>query len=214
MDDLDKELERRGHCFCRYAGDCNIYVRTRAAGERVMASVTAFLERELRLRVNRDKSAVARVWERKFLGHRLLSGARLGIAPQGLKRVRARVREIARRKRGIALDRMIRELNSYLTGWVTYFRYAECKSHLRRLDEWIRRKLRCVRLKQRKRAKPIADFLQTLGVPKWRAWRLALSGKGWWRKAGSPQASEAMSIAWFREQGLVGLTERYAPLQP
>jgi len=214
LDDLDKELERRGHSFCRYADDCNIYVRTRAAGERVMASVTAYLERELRLRVNRDKSAVARVWERKFLGHRLLSGGRLGIAPQSLKRVKARVREITRRNRGIALDRMTRELNSYLTGWVTYFRYAQCRSHLRRLDEWIRRKLRCVRLKQRKRVKPIADFLQSLGVPKWRAWRLALSGKGWWRKAGSPQANEAMSIAWFREQGLVSLTERYAALQP
>lgn len=179
-----------------------------------MASVTAFLEGKLRLRVNRDKSAVAPVWERRFLGYRLLWGGRLGIAPKSLERVKARVREITRRNRGIALDRMIRELNSYLTGWVTYFRYAECKSHLRWLDEWIRRKLRCVRLKQRRREKPIVDFLQSLGVPKRRAWLLALSGKGWWGKAGSPQASEAMSIPWFREQGLVSLTERYAALRP
>lgn len=213
LDDLDKELERRGHCLCRYADDCNIYVRTREAGERVMASLTSFLERKLRLRVNREKSAVAHVAERKFLGHRLIGDGRLGIAPRSLERVKARVREITRRSRGVALERMIHELNEFLTGWVTYFRYAECKAHLKRLEEWIRRKLRCVRLKQRKRAKPIADFLQGQGVPEWRAWLLALSGKGWWRMAGSPQAAEAMPNAWFREQNLVSLSERYAALK-
>jgi len=212
LDDLDKELERRGHRFCRYADDCNIYVRTRAAGGRVMASVTAFLEGKLHLRVNREKSAVAYVEERKFLGHRLLAGGRLGIAPKSLARMKARVREITRRNRGISFGQVIQELNAFLTGWVTYFRYAECRTHLQRLDEWIRHKLRCVRLKQRKRAKPIADFLQGLGVPAWRAWLLAKSGKGWWRKAGSPQASEAMPTVWFREQGLVSLTERYVAL--
>jgi RNA-directed DNA polymerase len=214
LDDLDKELERRGHCFCRYGDDCNIYVRTQEAGERVIASVTRFLEGELRLRVNWGKSAVAFIEERQFLGYRLLRDGRLGIAPRSLERAKRRIREITRRNRGVRLERMIREVNSYLTGWVTYFRYAACKTHLQRLDEWIRRKLRCVRLKQRKRAKPIADFFQSLGVPEWSAWRLALSGKGWWRKSGSPQAHQAMSIAWFREQGLVSLSERYAALQP
>jgi len=212
LDDLDKELERRGHCFCRYADDCNIYVRTRRAGERVMASVTQFVEEKLRLRVNRAKSAVGRVGERKFLGYRLLPGGKLGIAPKSLERAKKRVREITRRNRGISLTRMIQELKGFLTGWVTYFRYAACKSHLQRLDAWIRRKLRCVRLKQCKRAKPMADFLQRLGVPKWRSWLLALSGKGWWRKAGSPQAAEAMTNAWFKSQGLTSLTERYAVL--
>ena len=122
LDDLDKELERRGHRFCRYADDCNIYVGSQAAGERVMASVSAFLERKLRLRVNREKSAVAPVWERRFLGHRLLSGGRLGLAPESLKRVKARFRRITRRNRGISLEGMVHELNSFLTGWVTYFR--------------------------------------------------------------------------------------------
>ena len=214
LDDLDKELERRGHRFCRYADDCNIYVRTQKAGERVMASVTRFLEGKLKLRVNREKSAVALVQERQFLGYRILWDGRLAIAPRSLERAKRRIREITRRNRGISLERMIGELNSYLMGWVTYFRYAACKRHLRRLDEWIRRKLRCVRLKQRKRAKPIADFLQSLGVPEWNAWILALSGKGWWRKSGTPQAHQAMSIAWFRAQGLVSLSERYAELQP
>ncbi len=212
LDDLDQELERRGHRFSRYADDCNIYVRSQAAGEWVMASVSNFLERKLRLRVNREKSAVAPVWERKFLGHRLLPGGRLGLAPESLKRVKARIRRTTRRNRGVSLEGMVHELNSFLTGWVTYFRYAECRTHLSRLDGWIRRKLRCVRLKQRKRSKAIADFLQGLGVPEWRAWLLAGSGKGWWRLAGSPQAAEAMSLAWFREQGLVALTERYSLL--
>ena len=213
LDELDKELERRGHCFCRYADDCNIYVRTEAAGERVMASVTAFLESKLRLRVNREKSAVAHVRERKFLGHRLLAGGRMGIAPKSLDRMKGRVRAITRRSRGVSFGQVIRELNGFLTGWVTYFRYAECREHLEELDGWIRRRLRCVRLKQRKRARPIAEYLRSLGLPAWRAWRLASSGKGWWRKAGSPQAHEAMSVDWFRKQGLVSLTERYAALQ-
>jgi RNA-directed DNA polymerase len=213
LDELDKELERRGHRFCRYADDCNIYVKSKAAGERVMASVTRFLEKRLRLRVNRTKSAVAYVEERKFLGYRLLAGGKLSIAPESLERAKGRIREITRRNRGVSLGRMISELNSFLTGWVTYFRLASAKGHLTRLDEWIRRKLRCVRLKQRKRAKPIADFLRELGVPEWRAWILALSGKGWWRMAGSPPAAEAMTLQWFKEQGLVSLTERYLALR-
>lgn len=120
--------------------------------------------------------------ERKFPGgYRLLPDGRLGIVPSSLKHAKDRVREIARRNRGIDLDRMIDELNSFLTGWVSYFRYAACKRHLKQLDEWISRKSQCVRLKQRKRAKPIADFLQRLGVLEWRAWLLVLSGKahGW-----------------------------------
>jgi RNA-directed DNA polymerase len=213
LDELDKELEKRGHRFCRYADDCNIYVKSEAAGERVMASVTRFLEKRLRLRVNRTKSAVAHVSERKFLGYRMLAGGRLAIAPESLERVKGRIREITRRSRGVSLERTISELNSHLTGWVTYFRYARAKHHLQRLDEWIRRKLRCVRLKQRKRAKPIMDFLTELGVPRWRAWILANSGKGWWRMAGSPSATEAMNLQWFTNQNLVSLTERYLALQ-
>lgn len=213
LDDLDKELERRGHRFCRYADDCNIYVRSQAAGERVLASVTNFLEGVLRLRVNRGKSAVAYIEERKFLGHRLLGGGKLGIAPKSLERAKDRIRQITRRNRGISLDRMIGELNSFLSGWVTYFRYAACKSHLADLDGWVRRKLRCVRLKQCKRAKPIADFLSRLGVPRWNAWITALSGKGWWRLAGSPSAMHAMSNRWFESLGLVNLVQRYVTLQ-
>src|SRR5215468_3395519 len=139
LDDLDKELERRGHRFCRYADDCNIYVRSQAAGERVLASVTRFLEGVLRLRVDREKSAVAKTEERKSLGYRLLSGGRLGIAPKSLDRARERIRQITRRNRGVSVGQMTSELNSYLTGWVIYFRHAACKTHLTELDGWIRR---------------------------------------------------------------------------
>lgn len=213
LDDLDKELEKRGHRFCRYADDCNIYVQSQMAGERVLTSVTKFLEGKLKLRVNREKSAVAYVRERKFLGHRLLPGGQLGIAPVSLQRARDRIRQITRRNRGVSLERMIPELNSFLTGWVTYFRYAACRSHLRELDHWLRRKLRCVRLKQCKRVKPIAAFLQRLGVPSKRAWITALSGKGWWRLSGAPSVQEALTLHWFDRLGLLNLERRYVALQ-
>lgn len=212
LDDLDKELERRGHRFCRYADDCNIYVRSEAAGQRVMASVTAFLEGRLRLRVNRQKSAVAPVGERQFLGHRLGKGGSVGIAPTSLARMKDRLRAITRRNRGTALAAMIAQVNAFTTGWVTYYRHAQGQTALQKVDQWLRRKLRCVKLKQCKRTMAIANFLRECGVPEWRAWLLALSGKGWWRKAGSPQAAEAMTIAWFDRQGLVSLANHHAAL--
>lgn len=213
LDDLDKELERRGHRFCRYADDCNIYVRSQAAGERVMASVTAFLEGKLKLRVNRQKSAVAPVGERQFLGHRLGKGGTLGIAPKSIARAKDRLRRITRRNRGIALQKMVAEVNAFTTGWLTYFRHAQCQRRLHRLDEWLRHRLRGVRLKHCKRPKPIAAFLTDCGVPERNAWMLALSGKGWWRMAGSRQAHEAMSIAWFDALGLVKLIQHHAALK-
>ena len=212
LDDFDKELEKRGHRFCRYADDCNIYVRSRKAGERVMASVTAFLEGKLRLKVNREKSAVAYVEERQFLGHRLLAGGKLGLAPKSLTRAKDRLREITRRNRGIALERMVSEVNAFTTGWVTYFRHARCQATLRNLDTWLRRKLRCVRLKHGKRAKTIAAFLRERGVPKDLAWTTAAAGKGWWCLAKSPGAHMAMTAQWFNELGLVSLTDHHVAL--
>lgn len=212
LDDLDKELERRGHCFCRYADDCNIYVQSPKAGERVMCGVTRFLEQRLRLRVNRDKSAVAAVEERKFLGHRLLPQGHMGIAPQSLERAKERVRRITRRSRGVNIEQVIDELNTFFTGWVTYFRHAECRSLLCGMDKWVRRKLRCLRIRQCRFMSPIASWLMKLGVPKRRAWLLAQSGKGWWRLSGSPGANEGMSAAWFRATGLVSLATRHEQL--
>lgn len=213
LDDLDRELERRGHRFCRYADDCNIYVQSLAAGERVLASVTKYLEEHLKLRVNRSKSAVASVEERKFLGHRLLGHGTQTIAPKSLERAQDRVCDITRRNRGVSFEQVVRELNSFLTGWVTYFRHAKAKGVLTELGSWVRRKLRCVRLKQRKRAKSIADFLHGLGVPWDRCWTTAACGKGWWRMAHTPAAQQGMSNAWFQAQGLVNPLERYLQLQ-
>ena len=213
LDDLDRELERRGHKFCRYADDCNIYVQSLAAGERVLASVTKYLEEHLQLRVNRSKSAAATVAERKFLGHRLLEDGTQTIAPKSLERAQDRVRDITRRNRGVSFEQLVRELNSFLTGWVTYFRYAKAKGVLTELGGWVRRKLRCVRLKQRKRAQAITAFLHGLGVPWDRCWTTAACGKGWWRMAYTPAAQQGMSTAWFQAQGLVNPLERYVQLQ-
>ena len=213
LDDLDKELERRGHCFCRYADDCNIYVRSFAAGKRVLASLTQFLEEHLRLRVNRQKSAAAPAGERKFLGHRLLGDGTLTTAPKSLDRAKDRIWTITRRNRGVSFERMIGELNSFLSGWVTYFRHAKAKTVLTALDKWIRSKLRCVRLKQRKRSKAIADFLLVLGVPWNQCWTTAACGKGWWRMAHSPCAQQGMNNAWFEKQGLISLLDQYLTLQ-
>lgn len=213
LDDLDRELERRGHKFCRYADDCNIYVRSLAAGERVLASVTKYLEEHLKLRVNRAKSAAASVEERKFLGHRLLEDGTQTIAPKSLERAQDRVRAITRRNRGVSFEQLVRELNSFLTGWVTYFRYAKAKGVLTHLGSWVRCKLRCVRLKQRKRAKSITAFLHGLGVPRDRCWTTASCGKGWWRMAHTPAAQQGMNNAWFEAQDLVNPLDRYLQLQ-
>jgi RNA-directed DNA polymerase len=212
LDDLDKELESRGHRFGRYADDCNIYGRSQAAGKRVMASVTAFLEGKLRLKVNQKKSAVAPVGERQFLGHRLGNGGSLGIGRKSLKRAKDRLRDATRRNRGVSLARMIEEVNRFTVGWVTYYRDAGCRTALRDIDQWLRRKLRCVRLKHCKNPATIAAFLQKNGVKEKPARQLASSGKGWWRLSVTEQAKRAMPNAWFDELGLVGLEQHHIAL--
>jgi RNA-directed DNA polymerase len=212
LDDLDKELEGRGHRFCRYADDCNIYVRSQAAGERVMASVTTFLEGKLRLKVNQGKSAVAPVGERQFLGHRLGKYGSLGIGRKSLDRAKARLRETTRRNRGISLERMVAEANRFIIGWVTYYRDARCRSTLEDLDGWLRRKLRCVRIKQCKSPSAIAAFLRKNGVRERPARQLASSGKGWWRLSSSEQAKRAMPNDWFDNLGLVRMAGHHAAL--
>ena len=178
-----------------------------------MASVTSFLEGKLRLKVNQQKSAVAPVGERQFLGHRLGKGGRPGIGRKSLARAKDRLREITRRNRGhVSLGRMIEEVNSFVIGWVTYFRDAECQSTLRELDGWLRRKLRCVKLKRCKGFRTIVGFLMTNGVVRDSAWRLASSGKGWWRLSDTQQAKRAMPVRWFDTLGLVNLANYHAAL--
>ena len=213
LDDLDQLLDSRGHGFCRYADDCNIYVRSLAAGQRVMDSVTRFLEGKLKLRVNREKSALAPVRERKFLGHRLLLNGKLGISPKSVNRAKQKIRQITSRNRGVNFAQVIVELNLFLVGWLNYYRFAACRFELQCLDEWIRRKLRCYRLKQRKRGKSISGFLRRLGVSASSAGKVGSSGKGPWRLADSPPVHRAMSIQWFHTQGLVSLVLKYDQLR-
>ena len=208
LDDLDKELEKRGHKFCRYADDCNVYVRSQLAGERVLKSVTNFLGKNLKLKVNDEKSGCAPVEERQFLGYRLLNNGKLVISDQSIKRLEDKVRKITKRNRGVSLEKVISELNETLRGWINYFKLTEWPSQTRRLDEWIRHKLRCYRLKQRKRSWPIAKFLMKLGVHERSAWSLAKSGKGWWRLSGGHALHQSMNNTWFKEQGLISLIEK------
>jgi hypothetical protein len=212
-DDLDQILDRRGHRLCRYADDCNIYVRSLAAGQRVMESVTRFLEGKLKLRVNREKSAVAAVGERKFLGHRLLWNGKLGISPKSIKRAKEKVRQITRRNRGVSLAQVIVELNLFLVGWIRFYRYAACRFELQGLDAWIRRKLRCYRLKQCKRGKAVARLLQRLGAKPSPAHRVASSAGSWWRLSRTRSVQQAMSVEWFETQGLVSLAVKYDSLR-
>ena len=208
LDELDKELEKRGHKFCRYADDCNIYVCSRKAGDRIMCSLKQFLGKKLKLKVNEEKSKVAKTVSCKFLGYKVLSNGELVLAKDSVKRLQGKVRQITRRSRGASLEEVVRQLNEALIGWVGYYKLTEHRSQLERLDGWIRRKLRCYRLKQKKRSYPLAKFLIKLGVPAHSAWNTAKSGKGWWRLAASPAAQHSMSNAWFEKLGLVNLISR------
>ena len=214
LDELDKELESRGHVFCRYADDCNIYVKTERAGQRVMESVTRFLETKLRLRVNRAKSAVARPSERKFLGLRLLSGAKtiIGIAPKSIDRFKRAVRRITRRNRGAAIEQVLRELRRMTDGWVGYFRVAQTPSAFESLDKWIRPRLRCYVYKQWKTPRNRARQLQKLGVGPWLAYGVAYKGYGPWRVARCPAMTRALTNQRLEHLGYSSLYQRYLAL--
>jgi len=160
LDELDEELERRGHKFVRYADDCNIYVRSQAAGERVMESVSNFIENKLKLIVNKEKSQVCEVNQTKFLGYTIQRDGNLSIAKKSIDRFKEKIRSITKRNRGIKFEQVIKELIPVMRGWLNYFRYARCKSLLKNLDSWIRRKLRCYRLKQCKRTITLQQFLK------------------------------------------------------
>jgi RNA-directed DNA polymerase len=204
LDELDRELERRKHRFVRYADDCNIYVRSRRAGQRVMANVTRFLTRRLQLKVNEAKSAVAQPGERKFLGFSFSydKQPKRRIAPKALLRCKQKIRELTRRTRGIRLVQMLKELTAYLRGWKSYFGYCQTPSLLKTLDEWIRRRLRSMIWKQWKRGSTRYGKLRQLGVGKDLAAQTAGSPHGPWRLAHSPALQYALRIACFDALGL------------
>lgn len=203
LDELDRELESRGHRFCRYADDCNIYVRSEEAGNRVMASIIEYIEKKLKLRVNREKSGVRHCTKVKFLGYTLLSGGGIRVADKSIESLKDKIRQISKRNRGVDFKRVIGELNSAITGWTAYFRKAnKWTGDFRHIDGWMRRKLRCYRLKQSGRKYSTYKLLRNLGVPKPASWGVVMYSQGWWEMSNRPAVSKAMSNEWFIQQGL------------
>ncbi len=215
LNDLDRELERRQLAFCRYADDCNIYVGSRVAGERVMGGVRAFLEEVLKLRINAEKSAVARPWERKFLGFSVTAQreSRLRIAPASVQRLMQKVRELMRTGRGRSLGHTIEDLNPLLRGWINYFRLTESRGILEELDGWIRRRLRCLLWRQWKRPASRARKLRALGLDVDRAFHSARNGQGPWWNAGAFHMNHALPAKYFTHKGLVSLLGTHQRLQ-
>lgn len=208
LDDLDKELERGGLWFCRYADDCNIHVSSRRAGQRVLASVTGFVQRRLKLAVNVEKSAVARPWERKLLGYSMTLHfkPRLKVARQSVQRIREKLKETFRRARGRRLDRFIeQELNPILRGWGNSFELAEVEGTFEELEQWVRRKLRQMLWRQWKRNHTRAVPLIRRGLEKQRALKSAGNGRGSWWNSGASHMNEAFSKRYFDHMGLVSL---------
>jgi len=216
LDDLDKELEKRGHRFVRYADDCNVYVKSERAGQRVMETVVEFLEKKLKLKVNRAKSGVARPKLRKFLGFRLFrdkAGVRIGLAPKTVVRIKAAIRELTRASRGgLAMEERIRRLRAKLVGWMRYFALADTASVFKELDEWLRRRLRMVYWRQWKRGRTRRRNLRALGMPEWMG-RMVITRKGPWRNAGSPPMQAVLTNAYWAKSGLVSLAEQYRKIR-
>jgi RNA-directed DNA polymerase len=209
LDEFDRELERRGHRFVRYADDCNIYVCSARAGQRVMASISRFITRKLKLKVNHSKSKVDRPWRCKFLGFRIIVGkqSKRSIAPSSLRRFKQRVRKLTCYRRGVTIEQMIERLNRYLIGWRGYFGYCQSRSILQVLDCWIRRRLRCVYWRRWKRGKRRFAELRKLDIRKDLAAKTAGSVHGPWRVSRSPALSYAFPNAHFDSLGLALLAK-------
>ena len=214
LDDLDKELERRGHSFCRYADDCNIYVHSRRAGERVKTSITEYLSTELKLKVNEAKSAVVRPWRRKFLGYTMTTEKepRLRASEASIKKFQKILKGLFRQGRGRKIGKLIKEtLNPVIRGWKNYFRLTRVKWIFEELDGWIRRRLRCLLWRQMKRARTRAKRLMQRGLEKERAWKSAGNGRGPWWNAGASHMNEAYPAKYFQKLGLTKLQDTKNP---
>lgn len=211
LDEVDKELERRGHCFVRYADDCNVYVRSKRAGERVLAALRQMYAR-LRLKVNEEKSTVARVWDRKFLGYSFWVAAgktvKLRVAPKALKEMKQRVRQLTSRNGGRSMERVTEELGAYLRGWKEYFKLSDTNRVFFDLDQWIHRRLRCAQLKQWKRGTTVYRELRRRGVPEWLAPRAARFARNWWRVAGHGALHSALPGSYFERLGVPRLAAK------
>lgn len=216
LTDWDLELERRGHAFCRYADDCNIYVHSEAAGQRVLASMSAFLEERLQLQVNHTKSACAQPWKRKFLGYTMTwvgGRVRLKVAQESVARLTGRVRELLRQGRGRSLIYTVEVLNPVLRGWVGYFQHSASKALWRQLDGWLRRRLRCLIWRQAKTRQRRVAILRKQGLAGARAWHSGHNGQGPWWNSGARHMNQAFPKTFFDRLALVSLTDTSRYLQ-
>ncbi|WP_424565546.1 group II intron reverse transcriptase/maturase [Tepidibacillus fermentans] len=212
LDDLDKELEKRGHKFCRYADDCNIYVKSRRSGERVLESITNFLETKLKLKVNKEKSAVDRPWKRKFLGFTFYSYyGKTGILPheKSMKRLKEKIKDITNRNVSRSMGSRMKSLNQLITGWVNYFRIAAMKGKLKEIDGWTRRRLRACVWKQWKKIKTRYRNLLKFKISDGKAWEYANTRKGYWRISNSPILSKTLTNQYWINQGFKSFSLQY-----
>lgn len=210
LNDLDQELTKRGHTFVRYADDCNIYVKSKRAGQRVYESVGKFIQKHLKLKVNKEKSAVDYPNKRKFLGFSftICKQVKLRIAPKTREKFKATIRKLTSRRKSISMKERLENLKAYLLGWAGYFGIAEANWIFHELDEWIRRRLRMCLLKQWKSCKTKLRNLTNLGIDEEWAKCIAFSRKKYWRLAKTPQINKALGLAYWRDQGLISLVDR------
>lgn len=213
LDELDKELERRGHRFCRYADDCNIYVRSKRSAERVMCGISQFIEEELKLKVNKTKSEVGSPKQRKFLGFSFYSKEKskvgVRIHPKSVERLKEKVRKLTSRSNAMSMDQRIKKLSSLITGWTSYFRLADMKRHCQELDEWMRRRLRMCHWKDWKKISAKFSNLVKLGIEKSKAWEYANTRKGYWCIAQSPILHRTLTNAYFEKLKLTTFSQAY-----
>lgn len=212
LDEIDKELEARGHRFCRFADDCNIYVKSKKAGIRVMQSMTRLLEGKLKLKVNREKSKVDLVTRRKFLGFSFYfdrNGVQVRIHEKSYSRFKEKIREVTNRNKGISIDYRLKRLNEITVGWINYFSIAKAKTRIKNLEEWIRRRLRACIWKQWKKIKTKFTNLKKLGIDKQKSWEYANTRKGYWRISKSPILQRTLTNTHLEELGYKSISKRY-----
>lgn len=209
LDELDKELERRGHRYVRYADDVKIFVKSDKSATRAQDTITRYIEKNLKLKVNREKSRVCRCYELNFLGHSIMFDGKLGLSKESEARLKDKIRATTSRRRSVSFADLIKQLHTQLQGWLAYFSKAHMKMKIRNIDSWMKRKVRCYRLKQCKRTIGIVRLLRSLGVEEKLCWRTALSGKGWWRISNSPAINIGLNNQWLYSQGFYSLQLNY-----
>ncbi|MBU3214573.1 group II intron reverse transcriptase/maturase [Clostridium estertheticum] len=212
LNELDKELEKRGLYFCRYADDCNIYLKSKKSAYRVMASITRFIEEDLKLKVNKDKSKVDRPWKLKYLGFTFYpKKGEMGIRvhQNSFKKLKSKLKEITGRSNAMSMELRAIKLRQVIVGWVNYFKLADMKSTLKTLDEWLRRRIRLCYWKQWKRIKTKHDNLKRLGINEYKAWEYANTRKGYWRISHSPVLTRTLTNKYLKKQGFITLTEKF-----